>query len=84
MGVTNGNLALSPQLELLLAHANEAERFGAAEKYFYELSRIPGYALRMEAMLQVNIFTLAMFSSGCGYLLLTPWRPVLRETLIVV
>ena len=69
MGVINGNLALYPQLELLLTHANEAERFGAAEKYFYELSRIPGYALRMEAMLQVSIFTstLAVFSSFYGY-----------------
>ncbi|XP_023722434.1 inverted formin-2 isoform X2 [Cryptotermes secundus] len=44
------------ELELLLTHANEAERFGAAEKYFYELSRIPGYALRMEAMLQREDF----------------------------
>jgi hypothetical protein len=58
MGVLNGNLALSPQLELLLAHAHEAERFGTAERYFYEVSRVPGYALRVEAMLQVSIFTL--------------------------
>jgi hypothetical protein len=53
-------LPLSPQLELLLAHAKEAERFGAAEKFFFELSRVPGYALRMEAMLQVSIFTLTV------------------------
>jgi hypothetical protein len=41
------------QLELLSAHANEAERFGEAEKYFYELSKVPSYGLRVEAMLQV-------------------------------
>jgi hypothetical protein len=45
---------LSVQLELLSAHADEADRFGAAEKYFYELSRVPGFALRVEAMLQVG------------------------------
>jgi hypothetical protein len=58
MGVLNWSMPLSPQLELLSAHANEVERFGAAEKYFYELSKVPGYALRVESMLQVSIFTL--------------------------
>lgn len=47
-------MILSVQLELLSAHADEADRFGAAEKYFYELSRVPGFALRVEAMLQVG------------------------------
>ncbi|XP_021930222.1 formin-like protein 5, partial [Zootermopsis nevadensis] len=44
------------ELELLSAHANEAERFGEAEKYFYELSKVPGYGLRVEAMLQREEF----------------------------
>jgi hypothetical protein len=53
---------LSVQLELLSAHADEADRFGAAEKYFCELSRVPGFALRVEAMLQVgsSVFTLSL------------------------
>jgi hypothetical protein len=81
MGVLNGNLVLSSQLELLLTHINEADRFGAAEKYFYELSRVPGYALRMEAMLQVRLFTLAVL---LAMVVVTPWRPVLPDMLIVV
>jgi hypothetical protein len=48
-------VTLSVQLALLSAHTDEADRFGAAEKFFYELSRIPGFALRVEAMLQVGI-----------------------------
>lgn len=44
------------ELELLSAHADEADRFGAAEKYFCELSRVPGFALRVEAMLQREDF----------------------------
>ena len=54
-------MTLSVQLELLSAHADEADRFGAAEKYFCELSRVPGFALRVEAMLQVgsSVFTLS-------------------------
>lgn len=44
------------ELALLSAHVNEADRFGAAEKFFYELSRVPGFALRVEAMLQREEF----------------------------
>jgi len=44
----------SLQLALISAHANEADCFGAAEKFFYELSRVPGFGLRVEAMLQVG------------------------------
>jgi hypothetical protein len=63
---------LSAQLELLSAHAIEADRFGAAEKFFYELSRVPGFAVRVEAMLQVGssvvtvmLLWLCMESSCC-------------------
>lgn len=41
-------------------HTNEAERFGEAEKYFYKLSKVPGYGLRVEAMLQVYSFALTL------------------------
>jgi hypothetical protein len=55
-------VTLSVQLELLSAHASESDRFGAAEKFFYELSRVPGFALRAEAMLQVgsSVFTVLL------------------------
>jgi hypothetical protein len=56
-------VTLSVQLALLSAHANEADRFGAAEKFCYELStKVPGFALRVEAMLQVgsSVFTVLL------------------------
>ena len=54
-------MTLSVQLALLSAHVNEADRFGAAEKFFYELSRVPGFALRVEAMLQVGSSVFIVF-----------------------
>jgi hypothetical protein len=41
-------------MELLSANAGEVDQFGAAEKFFYDLSRVPGFAVRVEAMLLVG------------------------------
>ncbi|XP_069674281.1 inverted formin-2-like isoform X2 [Periplaneta americana] len=44
------------EVELLSSYAKEADRFGPAEKFCYDISKVPGYDLRVEAMLQREDF----------------------------
>ncbi|KAJ9577726.1 hypothetical protein L9F63_005719 [Diploptera punctata] len=45
------------EVELISMNKNKADKFGMAEKFYYQLMQIPGYALRVDAMLQKEQFS---------------------------